>query len=178
MEEAAVRTPPAMEPLKLSCTKSDCAADLHCFRESRRRAHHPEGSCRSCGATLVDWERVRRLDLQDTPNTFESLKKEWIRHHFWHEEVDLHARKAAVQLEPVPVSVCVWCMGVLHEHVAAAGGGTAKRMARARAKSAAVSLTMDQRVMTGSFPKDASSRRSSTDRPPVRRESSFVLLDT
>jgi|ERR1700688_917569 len=97
MEETAVRTPPVMEPLKLSCTKSDCAADLHCFRESRRRALYPAGSCRSCGATLVDWERVRRLDLQDAANTFESLKKEWIRHHFWHEEVDQRARNHALR---------------------------------------------------------------------------------
>lgn len=94
---SAARTRPKLEPLKLSCTKADCESGLHCFRESKRRAKHPSGSCQSCGATLVDWERVRKLDLYDVAHTFDSLKKEWIRHHYWHEEIDQRARNYALR---------------------------------------------------------------------------------
>jgi|SRR6185436_1906077 len=93
----SVRTRPKLEPLKLSCTRSDCETGLHCFRESKRRAAFPSGSCQSCGEKLVDWERVRKLDLKDATHTFASLKKEWIRHHFWHEEMDERARNHALR---------------------------------------------------------------------------------
>ncbi|MBN8737891.1 MAG: DUF4186 family protein [Xanthomonadaceae bacterium] len=55
------------------------------------------GSCRACGAKLVDWGRVHRRDLSDAEHTFEALKHEYIRHHFFHTEIDnvalLHARR-------------------------------------------------------------------------------------
>lgn len=88
---------PKLEPLKLSCTKSDCDKGLHCFRESKRRVKHPSGACQACGASLVNWDRVRKRDPQDFEHTFESLKNEWIRHHYWHEKVDEHARRHALR---------------------------------------------------------------------------------
>src|SRR5215210_7604945 len=91
------RTRPKLEPLKLSCTKSDCDSGLHCFRESKRRAKYPSGACQSCGATLVNWERVRKRDPQDSGHTVESLEKEWIRHHYWHEEIDERAWNYALR---------------------------------------------------------------------------------
>ena len=91
------RTRPKLEPLELSCTRSDCENDLHCFRESKRRAKHPSGSCQSCGAILVDWGQVRKRDLNDRKHTVESLKKEWIRHHYWHREIDEQARNHALR---------------------------------------------------------------------------------
>jgi len=53
------------------------------------------GRCRSCGADLIDWSRVRRRDLSDVEFTFESLKREWIRHHFWHVSIDEQAERHA-----------------------------------------------------------------------------------
>ena len=91
------KTLPKLEPLKLSCTRTDCDQGLHCFRESRRRARHPKGSCRDCGATLVDWERVQKRDAADAAHTFRSLKNEWIRHHFWHTEINQRARNYALR---------------------------------------------------------------------------------
>lgn len=86
-----------LPPLKLSCIGSDCDSDLHCFRESRRIARQPTGTCRYCGANLVDWVRVRRLDLGDSAHTFQELRREWIRHRFWHAELDLKARNHALR---------------------------------------------------------------------------------
>jgi len=44
----------------------------------------PNGRCRACGAQLVDWARVHKRDLKDVKYTFEALRLELIRHHFWH----------------------------------------------------------------------------------------------
>ena len=55
------------------------------------------GQCRSCGAELIDWERVQRRDIADADATFAALQREWIRHHFWHrtieEGAEFHARR-------------------------------------------------------------------------------------
>jgi hypothetical protein len=47
--------------------------------------------CRSCGAKLVDWARVFQKDVNDAAYTFQALKYELIRHHFWHKEIDEYA---------------------------------------------------------------------------------------
>ena len=63
-----------------------------------------EGSCRDCGAELVDWSRVRKRDLDDAAYTIEALEYELIRHHFWHVRMDMRAinyarRKGWIKLE-------------------------------------------------------------------------------
>jgi len=92
-----------LEPLKISCTSSDCDAGTHCFRPDGRKAGgkkarssaDQDGRCRTCGAQLVDWERVRKRDLTDVEYTFQALKYETIRHHFWHVALDEKAVKYA-----------------------------------------------------------------------------------
>ena len=74
-----------LKPLKITCTSSDCGNNLHCFRATRgMKQQGLEGTCRSCGAQLVNWRRVHRRDLSDVTYTFDALKYEMIRHHFWH----------------------------------------------------------------------------------------------
>jgi len=90
-----------LAPLKITCTSSDCDSNLHCFRATRKmKAAKQVGACRTCGAKLVDWSRVHRMDLSDVSYTFEALKFELIRHHFWHVEIDekavLSARRSGV----------------------------------------------------------------------------------
>lgn len=97
MTEPAKRIRPKLEPLKISCDHTDCENELHCFRTSKKNAKHPVGACKECGANLVDWDRVKQRDLADVTNTFSELKKEWIRHHFWHEPIDDHARNHALR---------------------------------------------------------------------------------
>ncbi|MDP2304327.1 MAG: hypothetical protein Q8N03_18110 [Ignavibacteria bacterium] len=74
-----------IEPLKISCDTHDCENNLHCFRISKKIAKKQvEGSCSYCGANVVDWIRVRDRRLEDLEFTIENLKKEGIRHYFWH----------------------------------------------------------------------------------------------
>src|SRR5687768_4178479 len=96
-EEATKRKRPKAEPLKVSWDAADCENGLHCFRTSNGKAKHAAGTCRECGANLVKWDRVKRRDLTDVGNTFEELKKEWIRHHHWHEPLDQHAVNHALR---------------------------------------------------------------------------------
>jgi hypothetical protein len=89
---------PALEPLKITCTSSDCSNNLHCFKTTRKMlANNQRGACRSCGAQLVNWERVQIMDPEDAEHTFQSLRMELIRHHFWHIDIDQkavnHARR-------------------------------------------------------------------------------------
>lgn len=88
-----------LEPLDIKCTSTDCENGLHCWRVTKRMAKkHQEGRCIDCGVELVDWARVHRQDLEDVAHTFSSLKKELIRHHFWHIPFDEHAVNAARRL--------------------------------------------------------------------------------
>jgi hypothetical protein len=76
--------PKIREKLALACTECDCPNSLHCFiptpamkREGR------EGECRGCGATIIDWSRLRSLDVGDCEFVVGSLKQELIRANFW-----------------------------------------------------------------------------------------------
>jgi hypothetical protein len=90
--------PEELTPLKVSCTHSECEKGLHCFLATRKmKLEMTEGRCRSCGIELIDWTRIHQRNPSDAAFTFDSLKKEFIRHYFWHlpidEEALAHARK-------------------------------------------------------------------------------------
>jgi hypothetical protein len=81
-----------LKPLKITCTSTDCANGLHCFRRTRTMvALNQQGRCRACGAELIDWRRVHKRNPADAAYTFAALKYELFRHHFWHVEIDLRA---------------------------------------------------------------------------------------
>jgi hypothetical protein len=93
-----------LKPLNVSCTSSDCDNGLHCFRKSRRMSEADRGRCRSCGRDLVEWGRVHKRELADASYTFEALKYEHVRHHFWHTPIDQRAvnharRKGRIELK-------------------------------------------------------------------------------
>jgi len=52
------------------------------------KANDETGKCRSCGIEFVDWDRIHKQDPNDAEYTFQALKHEMIRHHFWHVEID------------------------------------------------------------------------------------------
>ena len=90
--------PLILPPLEVTCTTTDCEADLHCFKfHSRTMKPSDRGRCRTCGVALVDWSRVHARNSGDIDNTFEELKREFIRHYFWHKDIDddaeTHARR-------------------------------------------------------------------------------------
>jgi len=81
-----------LKPLKVKCTDTDCKKDLHCFKATTEMKKRDEvGVCRECGVNLVDWHRLHSRDLHDVEYTFDALKHELIRHHFWHVEIDQRA---------------------------------------------------------------------------------------
>ncbi len=96
---------PRLQPLKITCTSSDCDNNLHCFKATRQmKAANEAGACRTCGAKLVNWGRVHEQEVSDAKHTFEALRFELIRHHFWHVEIDQKAinhalRKGLIRLE-------------------------------------------------------------------------------
>jgi len=79
--------------LGVKCTDTNCDAGLHCFRQAKKRGEKEttSGRCRECGAELVDWSRVHKREVNDVEYTFEALKYELVRHHYWHRQIDLHA---------------------------------------------------------------------------------------
>lgn len=88
-------TPP---PLPIRCTSSDCDAGLHCFKATQKlRKQQREGACRTCGAQLVDWDRIHSRRLDDIDFTFAQLRLEMVRHHFWHRPFDLRALNHALR---------------------------------------------------------------------------------
>lgn len=85
-------------PEKVTCTSTNCITGLHCFKFHKTKMNpEQKGTCRECGADLVDWDRVKKRDLSDIDNTIESLKYELIRHFHWHTTIDEkavnHARR-------------------------------------------------------------------------------------
>lgn len=86
-------------PLNIKCTASDCGNNLHCFRATRQMKKQDKvGACRQCGERLVDWHRVHQCDLSDAAHTFSETKKELIRHHFWHKEIEERVLQRAKKL--------------------------------------------------------------------------------
>jgi Domain of unknown function (DUF4186) len=85
-------SPQPLKPLDIKCTSTNCSNNLHCFLATKKLIRQGlQGRCRSCRAELVDWAGVHRRDPSDTKYTFEALRYELIRHHFWHIPVSRYA---------------------------------------------------------------------------------------
>ena len=82
-------------PLDVKCTSADCENELHCFKQLKKMTDDQRGRCRYCGADLVDWDRLHVRNFGDVAYTFEALKNEMIRHHFFHKAIDEKAVRHA-----------------------------------------------------------------------------------
>jgi len=93
-------TPPEEKALGVKrCKRTDCSNGLHCFlkHKERKKRGTSEGTCWACGADLIDWERVHRLDERDINYTTNALRHEAVRHEFW-STVELTDRAIAYAL--------------------------------------------------------------------------------
>lgn len=74
----------------IKCGDSKCADGLHVYRAKRKKPGEAyEGvPCRECGDDSIHWDEFRKRDLSDTDQTFNALKKEYIRSVFWNIEID------------------------------------------------------------------------------------------
>ena len=87
---AAASQPP--QPLKVTCTTTDCERGLHCFLTTKKLSEQNlGGACRVCGVQLVDWSRLHSRQIADMEYTFEALRRELIRHHFAHVPISQRA---------------------------------------------------------------------------------------
>jgi Domain of unknown function (DUF4186) len=84
--------------LRITCTSTDCEnpeEPTHCFKPKRRQPG-PPGTCRECGAELIDWDRIHERNLTDVANTFSALENETFRRHMMHVDVPERVRKLAL----------------------------------------------------------------------------------
>jgi hypothetical protein len=85
--------------LKISCTSTDCdnpTRPTHCFKPKRNQIG-PPGTCRECGADLVDWARVHERNLSDIAETFSALENETFRRHMFHVPVPQRVHDLALR---------------------------------------------------------------------------------
>jgi hypothetical protein len=80
--------------LKISCTATDCGADLHCFKPAPKVAL---GACRECEVTPVDFERVHAREFADVDHTLQALDLELIRQHMSHVGIPAALRDRALR---------------------------------------------------------------------------------
>jgi hypothetical protein len=72
--------------LTFACSTTACSDGLHYFGGKRAEGDKPAGTCHDCGERLVNFDRTQVRNIGDIEYTVESLKKEWIRHKYWHHE--------------------------------------------------------------------------------------------
>jgi hypothetical protein len=82
--------------LGVTCTDSRCEQNLHCFKPTSKMAETERGSCRSCGADLIEWERVHQRDPRDIDYLVEALQLELVRHEIWRVEIPTQVVERAV----------------------------------------------------------------------------------
>jgi hypothetical protein len=86
------------DPLKLTCTKTDCEKGLHALRPNKKMiADGTEGECLGCHQKILDFSSTRKRDLYDVQDTFALMKKEYVRHWFWTSPLNQHARDRAMR---------------------------------------------------------------------------------
>lgn len=83
---------PDPPPLKIKCTDTKCSADLHYFRLTKKmKAQGVPPKCPDCNTELAKDEDMSGRDISRAEETFKRLRREYIRHHFWHVELDQKA---------------------------------------------------------------------------------------
>ncbi len=83
--------------LGITCGRTDCTKGLHCFDSVKSKLRFERGRCQQCGIDLIDWDQMWLRDTRDVDKKFEFLKKEWIRHFFFHVPVSPRIEEYARQ---------------------------------------------------------------------------------
>jgi hypothetical protein len=88
-----------LQPLGITCTSTDCdnpTTPTHCFKPKANQPG-PRGTCRECGADLIDWPRVHDRNLADIAATFSALENETFRRHIMHAPIPERVRELALR---------------------------------------------------------------------------------
>jgi hypothetical protein len=92
----------APPPLAVTCKQTRCSPDVraaerrHSFLTFAGALPGVGGSCRSCGADVVDWERCHARDPRDMDGLVVELRKELIRDVYWGEPLPARIRRLAL----------------------------------------------------------------------------------
>ena len=94
-----------LTPLNINCGSTKCEAGLHCFRMTKREIEKlgTSGICKTCGADLINWKRIRKQNPKDAKFIFQSLKSELIRHVFWHLPINQRDIDKALKIGSIEV---------------------------------------------------------------------------
>ncbi len=90
------------------------------LQESSKKNTNKFGKCCDCDIELTGWEQLHKRDISDAAYTFELLKKEKIRHHYWHVEIEPHAvnhalRKGRIELHEAVIKRLKQSIGIVQE---------------------------------------------------------------
>ena len=86
-----------LRPMDVKCSTTSCEQGFHFYTSKRIPAHGKIGDCPACGDDSVDWARIHRREQGDIQYTFNSLKKELLRHVCWVNDVDETAVEKALK---------------------------------------------------------------------------------
>lgn len=86
--------------IKITCGSTDCKNGHHAFNDplhkykkrGHGRNHLDPGVCKACGADVIEWHRLHKRNIKDVAYTFEVLKCEYIRWHFWNDKFNEKSR--------------------------------------------------------------------------------------
>jgi hypothetical protein len=77
-----------LKPLDVRCSDTRCAQGFHFYTSKKTPKGGELGDCKDCGDDSVDWQRIYKNNPRDIDYTFESLKKELLRHVCWVNKID------------------------------------------------------------------------------------------
>jgi Domain of unknown function (DUF4186) len=93
---------PAPPPLAVTCKQTNCspnvrpAARRHSFLTLAESLPSIGGTCRNCGADVVDWDRCHQRDPNDVDALVADMRKELIRDVYWGEPLPKRIRRLAL----------------------------------------------------------------------------------
>ncbi len=77
-----------LKPMEVKCSATKCDQGFHYYTSQVAGKGKQIGDCKNCGDDSIDWERIYLRNPNDIAYTFDSLKKELLRHVCWINLID------------------------------------------------------------------------------------------
>lgn len=86
-----------LKPVDVKCSDTNCEQGFHFYTSNKAPKGGKLGDCKECGDDSIDWDRIHKQNPNDVNYTFQSLKKELLRHVCWVNNIDERAIQRAKQ---------------------------------------------------------------------------------
>lgn len=90
-----------LDPIDVKCSHASCKEGFHYYTSSVAGKGEKVGDCKYCGDDSIDWQRIYLHNPDDILYTFESLRKELLRHVCWVNKINpkaiLRAKKRGLK---------------------------------------------------------------------------------